>query len=59
MTDFSYVYWVHILFVGPLLTYIGFTKTNVSDTVFNFLIVLGLVVIVYHSYKLLAYKKLI
>ena len=59
MKDFSYVYWVHILFVGPLLTYVGFTKTEVSDTVFNFLIVLGISVTVYHSYKLMLYKKLI
>jgi hypothetical protein len=59
MKDYSYVYWVHILFVGPLFVYIGYNKTEVSDSVFNFLIILGLVVIVYHSYKLLAYKKLI
>jgi hypothetical protein len=59
MSDFSYVYWVHILFVGPLLTYVGFTKTEVPDTVFNFLIILGISVTVYHSYKLMLYKKLI
>jgi hypothetical protein len=59
MTDYSYVYWMHILFVGPLFVYIGYNKTEVSDTVFNFLIILGIVVSIYHSYKLLKYKKLI
>ena len=59
MKDYSYVYWVHILFVGPLLVYVGFNKHEVSDTVFNFLIVLGLSVIIYHTYKLMLYKKLI
>ena len=56
MTDYSWVYWLHIFFVGPLFIYIGLTKQSVPDVVFNFLVVLGIVVIIYHSYKLYLYK---
>jgi hypothetical protein len=57
MTDYSWVYWLHIFFVGPLFIYVGLTKQNVSDAVFNFLVVLGVVVVIYHSYKLYLYKN--
>jgi len=57
MTDFSWVYWLHIFFVGPLFIYIGLTKQSVPDVVFNFLVILGVVVIMYHSYKLYLYKN--
>jgi hypothetical protein len=57
MTDYSWVYWLHIFFVGPLFIYVGLTKQNIPDAVFNFLVILGVVVIMYHSYKLYLYKK--
>ena len=57
MTDFSYIYWLHIFFVGPLFIYIGLTKQNVPDVVFNFLVILGVIVVMYHSYKLYKYKN--
>ena len=57
MTDFSWVYWLHIFFVGPLFIYVGLTKHDVPDVVFNFLVMLGVVVVIYHSYKLYLYKK--
>jgi len=56
MTDFSWVYWLHILFAGPLFIYVGYYKQQVPETVFNFLVVLGIVIIVYHIYKLYLYK---
>ena len=59
MTDFSYVYWLHIFFVGPLYIYVGYTKAEVSDVVFNFLILLGVIVVIYHAYKLIQYKKIL
>jgi len=59
MTDYSYIYWIHILFVGPLFIYIGFYKDEVPDMVFNSLIGLGVIVIIYHSYKLIKFKQLI
>ena len=57
MTDYSWVYWLHIFFVGPLFIYVGLTKQSVPDVVFNFLVILGVVVIMYHSYKLYLYKN--
>lgn len=57
MTDYSWVYWLHIFFVGPLFIYVGLTKQNVPDVVFNFLVLLGVVVVIYHSYKLYLYKN--
>jgi hypothetical protein len=57
MTDYSWVYWLHIFFVGPLFIYVGLTKHDVPDIVFNFLVLLGVVVVIYHSYKLYLYKN--
>lgn len=42
----------HILFVAPLLVYIGVTGANTPDIVFKFLAILGLFVFIYHLYKL-------
>ena len=59
MSDYSYVYWLHIFFVGPLFIYVGVTKSNVPNVVYNFLIVLGVIVVLYHTYKLIKYKKIL
>ena len=59
MSDYSYVYWLHIFFAGPLFIYVGYTKAEVPDVVFNFLIVLGVIVVLYHAYKLIKYKKIL
>jgi hypothetical protein len=45
-----------MLFVGPLLIYVGMNRDNVPDAVFNLLALLGLAVLGYHSYR--AYMKL-
>ena len=58
MKDFSYIYWIHILFVGPLLIYLGVIKQNTPDVVFNTVLGLGVIVILYHSYKLYDYMKM-
>ncbi len=57
--DYSYIYWIHILFVGPLFLYIGFNKEKTPDIVFNSMIGLGFIVLIYHSYLLLKYYKFI
>lgn len=44
--------WIHILFVAPLLFYVGYAK-SVQSGVFNFLVFLSLVVFVYHGYRAL------
>jgi hypothetical protein len=57
MQDYSYVYWMHILFVGPLFIYLGLMKKDVPDVVFNSVLVMGVIVIIYHSYKLYTYLQ--
>lgn len=46
----------HLAAVGPLFLYVGFARETVPDAVFNGLGVLGLVVLIYHTYR--AYGKL-
>lgn len=47
---------IHLLIIGPLLTYIGLQGKNTSKIMFNILTLLGLFVIGYHGYNL--YKKM-
>ena len=58
MSDYSYIYWIHILFVGPLFIYIGAVKQDVPDDVFNIVLGLGVIVILYHGYKLYNYLQM-
>jgi hypothetical protein len=58
MQDYSYIYWMHILFVGPLLIYLGAAKQDTPDIVYNLVLALGVVVMAYHSYKLYQYKSM-
>lgn len=58
MQDYSYIYWIHILFVGPLFIYLGVAKQNVPDIIFNSLIVMGIIVSIYHGYKLYNYYQI-
>ena len=51
------IYIIHVLFVAPLLMYSGYvgrglSNTLVNRTLFEFLFVVGLVVALYHGYKL-------
>ena len=55
MKDYSYIYWIHILFVGPLFIYLGLVKQDTPDMVFNTVLAIGVIVIIYHGYKLYDY----
>ena len=52
------IYIIHILFAAPLLMYSGYIGRSLSQndrmnkSVFEFLFVVGLVVALYHGYKL-------
>lgn len=46
------IYLIHILLVGPLLIYIGYYKQNTHKTVFDVILIIGIVVVLYHGYKL-------
>lgn len=49
----SWVYYIHILLVAPLLFYIGFTGKETSRKYFEFVLLLGFAAIGYHAYYLL------
>ena len=63
----NYIYLIHILFVAPLLIYSGYIgkelslRCNVDDyvAVFSLLIIIGIVVFLYHGYKLLLINRFI
>jgi hypothetical protein len=42
----------HIIFVVPLLLYIGFFRSSIPIWAFNSILVLGLVILAYHGFKL-------
>jgi hypothetical protein len=55
---YTWVNWLHVLFVGPLLLWVGLKGKQVPQAVFSLLLLLGLGVMAYHLYKLvLTYKK--
>lgn len=46
----------HILVVGSLFLYVGIIKTNIPAFMYSVLMVLGIIIILYHGFKV--YKKL-
>jgi len=46
-----FVHLFHILIVGSLFLYVGIQKTNIPKKMFPALLVLGIVIVLYHSYK--------
>lgn len=64
--DHSYIYLIHILFVGPLLIYSGYIGDKVSikenekyKDLFFLLIAIGAVVVLYHGFLFYKMKKAI
>ena len=56
----EYIYLIHIVFVAPLLIYVGYMNKNSHKIAFDVMLIIGLVVFLYHLYKLyksLSYKK--
>lgn len=51
-----FVHLFHILFVGGLFLYVGIAKTTIPAFMYTFLLILGIIIILYHGCK--AYKKL-
>ena len=56
MADYS-IYIFHVIVVGPMLTLIGLyhNSTNFPKIVWDILVILGVGIIIYHSW--LAYKR--
>ena len=47
---------IHILIIGPILINVGYRKKTTSKIVFNVLLLIGVAVIIYHTY--LFFKQL-
>ena len=52
MDSIIFVHLFHILFVGGLFLYVGIVKNNIPIFLYNFLLILGIFIIIYHSYKI-------
>jgi len=52
-----YIHLFHILIVGGLFLYIGIIKSSMPNFMYLVLLILGIVIILYHGYKI--YKKII
>lgn len=65
--DYTFIYIIHILFAGPLLIYAGDVGKKLSkkcndlsnELLFNTLIGIGFVVVIYHAYKLMKFKGIL
>jgi hypothetical protein len=51
MDSIIFVHLFHILFVGGLFLYVGIVRNNIPIFLYNFLLILGVFIIIYHSYK--------
>ena len=41
---------IHLLFVAPMLIYLGLMKERTDKMIFNFVLILGIIVLLYHGY---------
>ena len=51
------VHLFHIIIVGGLFLYVGINQTKIPKLMYPFLIILGIFIILYHSYKAYNYMK--
>lgn len=51
------VHLFHILIVGGLFLYVGITKNNIYEFMYPILLYLGIIIILYHIYKVYNYIK--
>ena len=52
----TFVHLFHILLVGGLFLYVGITKLDIPKFMYSILVTLGIIIILYHGFKI--YKKL-
>lgn len=58
--DFDNHFWlaiIHLLFVVPLFLYVGFTRADTPRWLYLALLAIGVVVLVYHGFKLIVRLK--
>lgn len=58
MNSETLVHLFHILIVGSLFLYVGIERTNIPTFMFPLLLGLGVIVILYHIFKVYTYMKL-
>ena len=51
-----FVHLFHILLVGGLFLYVGITKLDIPKFMYSVLVTIGIIIILYHGFKI--YKKL-
>lgn len=57
MASFELVHLFHILFVGTLFVYVGISRTNIPKLLYPILLGLGIIICLYHTYKVYNYIK--
>lgn len=57
MNPETLVHLFHILIVGSLFLYVGIERTNIPSFMFPLLLGLGVIVILYHMFKVYTYMK--
>jgi len=53
-----FVHLFHILIVGGLFLYVGITRDKISTFMYTILLVLGIIIILYHTFKVYNYIKI-
>ena len=63
MLDYrSIIFLSHIILIGPLLALVGYklkNKQQIEPQLYDIILALGLITIVYHTYKLVSYRILL
>ena len=57
MASFELVHLFHILFVGTLFLYVGIARTSIPKWLYPVLLGLGIIICLYHAYKVYNYIK--
>ena len=58
MDSHMLVYIFHIIIVGSLFIYVGITKDKIPSIMYSILFYLGIIVFLYHIYKVYSYIKI-
>ena len=58
MNSETLVHLFHVLIIGSLFLYVGIQRTNIPTFMFSLLLGLGVIVILYHMFKVYTYMKL-
>jgi len=55
MDSRTFVHLFHIVIIGGLFLYVGINREKIYNPLFNFLLILGFIIIFYHLYKIYGY----